>query len=133
MLRCTRPPEWWPVRDPTLAIGRMLTDHNARRFGPRRLVRVGTLLGAAALLGLVLMPSLPMAFVAIAVAGLGQAAIFPILFSTAGRLGGHAISGVASISATSGLIGPTLLGRIAAIGSPAAVFVGVAGALPFES
>ena len=117
----------------SMFVGRMLTDQNARRFGPRRLVRVGTLLAATALLGMVVLPSLPMAFFAIAVAGLGQAAIFPILFSAAGRLGGHAISGVASISATSGLIGPTLLGRIAAIGSPAAVFVGVAGALVLAS
>ena len=113
----------------SMFVGRMLTDHNAVRFGPRRLVRVGALLGAALLLLTVLWPSVPMAFVAIAVVGLGQAAIFPILFTTAGRLGGNAISGVASLSATGGLIGPVLLGRIATIGSPVAVFVGLAGAM----
>ena len=113
--------------------GRMLTDHNAQRFGPRRLVRVGTLLGAVLLLVTVLLPSVPLAFVAIAVVGLGQAAIFPILFSTAGRLGGNAISGVASMSATGGLIGPALLGRIAAIGSPMAVLVGLSAAMMLAS
>jgi predicted MFS family arabinose efflux permease len=110
-------------------VGRLLTDALAVRFGPRRLVRVGALAGAAMLLAVMLWPSVPLAFVALVVAGLGQAAVFPILYSAAGRLGGHTIAGMASVASIGGLLGPVLLGRIAALGSPAAVFVGLAAAM----
>jgi hypothetical protein len=81
------------------------------------------------LLAVMLWPSVPLAFVALVVAGLGQAAVFPILYSAAGRLGGHTIAGMASVASIGGLLGPVLLGRIAALGSPAAVFVGLAAAM----
>ena len=109
--------------------GRMLTDTNIERFGPRRLVRLGAVLSATSLLALLLMPSVPMALIALVLVGLGQAAVFPILFSAAGRLGGASISGVATLASTGALIGPALLGRIAALASTSAVFAGVAGAV----
>jgi predicted MFS family arabinose efflux permease len=113
----------------SMFIGRMLTDPLAYRFGPRRLVRIGALLGAVMLLAVSLRPSVPLAFVALALAGLGQAAVFPILYSAAGRLGGHTIAGMASVASMGGLLGPVLLGRIAALGSPASVYLGLAAAM----
>jgi predicted MFS family arabinose efflux permease len=110
-------------------VGRMLTDRLALRFGPRPLVRGGALLGAVMLLVLTLWPSVPLAFVALTLAGLGQAAVFPILYTAAGRLGSDTLAGMASISAAGGLVGPVLLGRIAVIGTPAAVYVGLAGVM----
>jgi predicted MFS family arabinose efflux permease len=113
----------------SMFVGRMLTDPLALRFGPRRLVSLGALSGAVMLLAVTLLPSVPLAFVALVVAGLGQAAVFPILYSAAGRLGGHTIAGMASVASIGGLLGPVLLGRIAALASPAAVFVGLAAAM----
>ena len=113
----------------SMFVGRMLTDPLAHRFGPRRLVRGGALLGAVMLVAVSSMPSVPLAFAALVIAGLGQAAVFPILYSAAGRLGGHTIAGMASIASAGGLIGPVLLGRIAALGSPAAVVLGLIGAM----
>jgi predicted MFS family arabinose efflux permease len=110
-------------------VGRMLTDRLALRFGPRPLVRHGALLGAAMLLMVTLWPSVPLTFVALTLAGLGQAAVFPILYTAAGRLGSDTLAGMASISAAGGLIGPVLLGRIAALGSPAAVYLGLASVM----
>ncbi len=109
--------------------GRLATDLNARLFGPRPLVRAGSLLGAAALTAAVLLPSQTTVLLALAIVGLGQAAIYPIVFSTAGRLGGDSISGVASLGSVGGLAGPALLGRVAAFGSLSAVFAAVAGTL----
>jgi MFS family permease len=113
----------------SMFVGRLLTDALALRFGPRRVVRLGALSGAVMLLAVTLLPSVPLAFVALVVAGLGPAAVFPILYSAAGRLGGHTIAGMASVASIGGLLGPVLLGRIAALGSPAAVFVGLAAVM----
>ena len=110
-------------------VGRMLTDANIDRFGPRRLVRMGALLSGVSLLALLLMPSVPMALLVLVLVGLGQAAVFPILFSAAGRLGGASISGVATLSSTGALLGPALLGRVAAVASTHAVFAGIAAAV----
>jgi MFS family permease len=113
----------------SMFVGRMLTDRLALRVGPRPLVRGGALLGAVMLLAVTLAPSVPLAFVALMLAGLGQAAVFPILYTAAGRLGSDTLAGMASISAAGGLIGPVLLGRIAALSSPVAVYVGLAGVM----
>lgn len=113
----------------SMFVGRMLTDRLALRFGPRTLVRGGALLGAVMLLAVTLMPSVPLAFVALMIAGLGQAAVFPILYTAAGRLGSDTLAGMASLSAAGGLIGPVLLGRIAAFSSPVAVYLGLASVM----
>ena len=113
----------------SMFVGRMLTDRLALSIGPRPLVRAGSLLGAVMLIAVTLMPSVPLAFAALVVAGLGQAAVFPILYTAAGRMGGDTLAGMASISAMGGLIGPMVLGRIAALGSPVAVYLGLAAAM----
>jgi MFS family permease len=109
--------------------GRLLTDSHADRWGALRLVRLGTLLAAIALGVAVISHSLLLMFLALVIVGLGQAAIFPLLFSTAGRLGGNAISGVASMGSGGGLVGPLLLGRVAAAASLPGVLLTVAGGL----
>ena len=113
----------------SMFVGRMLTDRLALSIGPRPLVRGGAVVGAVMLLAVTLVPSVPLAFVALVIAGLGQAAVFPILYTAAGRMGGDTIAGMASIAAAGGLVGPIVLGRIAALGSPVAVYVGLAAAM----
>jgi fucose permease len=112
-----------------MMIGRLLTDSHADRWGAQRLVQLGTLLAAVALTLAVISHSLLFMFLALVVVGLGQAAIFPLLFSTAGRLGGNAIPGVASMGSGGGLVGPLLLGRVAAAASLPGVLLAVAGGL----
>jgi|ERR1700674_1200817 fucose permease len=112
-----------------MMVGRFLTDSHADRWGAQRLVRSGTLVAAMALGLAVISHSLLLMFLALVVVGLGQAAIFPLVFSTAGRLGGNAISGVASMGSGGGLVGPLLLGRVAAAASLPGVLLAVAGGL----
>jgi fucose permease len=112
-----------------MMIGRFLTDSHADRWGALRLVRLGTFVAAIALGLAVISHSLLLMFFALVVVGLGQAAIFPLVFSTAGRLGGNAISGVASMGSGGGLVGPLLLGRVAAASSLPGVLLTVAGGL----
>jgi predicted MFS family arabinose efflux permease len=112
-----------------MMIGRFLTDSHADRWGALRLVRLGTFVAAMALGLAVISHSLLLMFFALVVVGLGQAAIFPLVFSTAGRLGGNAISGVASMGSGGGLVGPLLLGRVAAASSLPGVLLAVAGGL----
>jgi predicted MFS family arabinose efflux permease len=109
--------------------GRFLTDSHADRWGAPRVVRLGTCLAALSLGAAVVSQSLPLTFLALAITGLGQAATFPLLFSSAGRLGGNAIPGVASMGSGGSLIGPFLLGRVAASSSLPAVLLTVAGGL----
>ncbi len=112
-----------------MMVGRFLADGFAERFGPVRLVSTGATMAGLALALAVWANSLPMMLVALVITGLGQAATFPLAFSAAGRLGGDAIPGVASMGSGGSLIGPFLLGRVAATLSLPAVVLTVSGGL----
>ncbi|MEU3632792.1 MFS transporter [Streptomyces fradiae] len=100
----------------TMAVARLAGDRVVDRFGAVRTVRVG---GLAATAGGVLVVTAPHPAVAMAgfgLLGLGVAVVVPLAFAAAGRSGpnpSQAIAGVATITYTSGLIAPSLIGGLA--------------------
>jgi MFS family permease len=66
--------------------GRACADRLVHRIGPAGVIRVATLLTAAALAGLAAAPSWPYAVLAAAGTGLGVAALAPLCLAAAGRL-----------------------------------------------
>lgn len=100
----------------TMALARIVGDTVVNRFGAVRTVRAG---GVLAVLGglLVVVASHPaVAMGGFALMGLGIAVVVPLCFAAAGHSGpnpSQAIAGVATITYTSGLIAPSVLGGLA--------------------
>jgi MFS family permease len=100
----------------TMAAARIAGDAVVDRFGAVRTVRVS---GAIATLGgvLVVLAGHPLvAMVGFGLLGLGVAVVVPLAFAAAGRTGpnpSQAIAGVATVTYTSGLIAPSVIGGIA--------------------
>jgi fucose permease len=100
----------------TMAVARLVGDAVVDRFGAVRTVRWG---GALATLGgllIVVAPHPSVAMIGFGCIGLGIAVVVPLAFSAAGRSGpnpSQAIAGVATVTYTSGLIAPSLIGGIA--------------------
>lgn len=92
---------------------RLVGDKLKLRYGARRLVGGGALVGAAGLLFAVLAPSAYVALLGFAVAGLGLALVFPFVFSAAGAQGPMALAAVASMAYTGSLMGPPIIGVVA--------------------
>ncbi|NUQ97208.1 MAG: MFS transporter [Streptomyces sp.] len=110
----------------TMAVARLVGDVVVDRFGAVRTVRVG---GALAVLGglLIVVAGHPaVAMGGFALLGLGIAVVVPLCFAAAGRSGpnpSQAIAGVATITYTSGLIAPGLIGGVAQATSLVVSFV----------
>ncbi|MGI5453099.1 MFS transporter [Streptomyces sp. CA-249302] len=110
----------------TMAVARLVGDAVVNRFGAVRTVRIG---GGFAVLGGVLIvlaghPAVAMA--GFALLGLGIAVVVPLCFAAAGHSGpnpSQAIAGVATITYTSGLIAPSLIGGVAQATSLVVSFV----------
>ncbi|MGW2487422.1 MFS transporter [Streptomyces sp. NPDC001606] len=100
----------------TMAVARLAGDAVVNRFGAVRTVRAG---GALAGLGgaLVVLGGRPAwAMAGFALMGLGIAVVVPLCFAAAGHAGpnpSQAIAGVATITYTSGLVAPSLIGGVA--------------------
>ncbi|MGW2522876.1 MFS transporter [Streptomyces sp. NPDC001617] len=100
----------------TMAVARLVGDAVVNRFGAVRTVRAG---GAFAVLGglLIVVAGVPaVAMTGFALLGLGIAVVVPLCFAAAGHSGpnpSQAIAGVATITYTSGLIAPSLIGGVA--------------------
>lgn len=100
----------------TMAIARLSGDALVRRFGAVRTVRTG---GGLATLGglLVVLATHPvMALAGFGLIGLGVSVVVPLAFAAAGRSGptpSQSIAGVATITYSSGLVAPSLIGGIA--------------------
>ncbi|WP_433006613.1 MFS transporter [Kribbella sp. CA-294648] len=100
----------------TMAVARIAGDKVVDRWGAVRTVRVS---GAVATLGgvLVVLANHPvMAMAGFGLLGLGIAVVVPLAFAAAGRTGpnpSQAIAGVATVTYTSGLIAPSIIGGIA--------------------
>ncbi|MFN3986747.1 MAG: MFS transporter [Rhodocyclaceae bacterium] len=109
-----------------MALGRFATDALVSWLGPARVVVSGALACALALLGAAAIGSLAVALGALIVSGLGLAAIAPVLFSAAGRIGGEALARVFALGAVGGLFGPLLLAQVATRLSLAAVIAALA-------
>jgi MFS family permease len=126
----------------TMAAARLAGDPVVRRLGPVRTVRLS---GAVALAGAVLVvtATAPAAGIAgFALLGVGIAVVVPLTFAAAGSGGedaGRAIAGVATVTYTTGLVAPTLIGGVGelaslrvsfgVVGAALAVMVLIAGAL----
>ncbi|WP_338320643.1 MFS transporter [Streptomyces lonarensis] len=113
----------------TMAAARLCGDAVVRRIGAVRAVRAS---GALATLGaatVALAPGPVLGITGFALVGVGIAVVVPLAFAAAGRSGprpGQAIAGVATITYTTGLVAPTLIGMIGQVGSLRLSFVFVA-------
>ncbi|NUU20804.1 MAG: MFS transporter [Streptomycetaceae bacterium] len=117
----------------TMAVARLLGDAVVDRFGAVRSVRWGGVLATLGGLLIVVAPHPSVAMVGFGCIGLGIAVVVPLAFSAAGRSGpnpSQAIAGVATVTYTSGLIAPSLIGGIADASSLVVSF-GVVTALAF--
>ncbi|GAA1158157.1 MFS transporter [Kitasatospora gansuensis] len=100
----------------TMTAARLAGDLAVRRLGPVRAVRVS---GCVATLGGLLLIGSDSPYLAIpgfALIGIGIAVVVPLAFAAAGRTGGNpsrAIAGVATVTYTSGLVAPAVIGLIA--------------------
>ncbi|MEU9383718.1 MFS transporter [Streptomyces sp. NPDC048279] len=100
----------------TMAIARISGDAVVNRFGTVRTVRAGGVLAALGGLLIVLAGHPAVAMTGFALMGLGIAVVVPLCFAAAGHAGpnpSQAIAGVATITYTSGLVAPSLIGGVA--------------------
>ncbi|GAA4948825.1 MFS transporter [Yinghuangia aomiensis] len=115
----------------TMAVARLVGDRVVDRFGAVRTVRASGFLAAVGGLLVVAAPHPAVAMTGFAFLGLGVAVVVPLAFAAAGRRGpntSQAIAGVATVTYTSGLVAPSLIGGIAHATSLAVSF-GVVTAL----
>lgn len=96
-----------------MLVARLLADRLKDRHGARAVVVYGSLLAMGGLLVAVLSPWLVLTLTGFALAGAGVAAVFPFVFSAAGRHGPLALAGVATMSYSGGLLGPPWIGFLA--------------------
>jgi MFS family permease len=100
----------------TMAVARIVGDAVVNRFGAVRTVRTGGVLAALGGLLIVVAGHPAVAMAGFGLMGLGIAVVVPLCFAAAGRSGpnpSQAIAGVATITYTSGLIAPSLIGGVA--------------------
>jgi predicted MFS family arabinose efflux permease len=97
-----------------MTVGRFGGDGLIDRWGAMALVRAGSLLAGSALALALWTRNESVTFAALALAGLGMATVFPIVFSVAGSLHGadepHAIAAVATLGYGAGLVSPPAIG-----------------------
>ncbi len=91
---------------------RLVGDRLKERFGARKLVAVSSALSACGVLVAVLAPNVPVAILGFALAGLGVAAVFPCIFSAAGRDGAASLAAVATLGYSGSLMGPPIMGYV---------------------
>ncbi|MFJ9865118.1 MFS transporter [Streptomyces sp. NPDC101165] len=100
----------------TMAVARIAGDAVVNRFGAVRTVRAGGVLAGLGGLLVVVAGHPAVAMAGFALMGLGIAVVVPLCFAAAGHAGpnpSQAIAGVATITYTSGLIAPSLIGGVA--------------------
>ena len=104
----------------TMAIARLSGDAAVRRFGPVRTVRMSGVIAALGGTAVVAAPGPALGVVGFALLGVGIAVVVPLAFAAAGRSGpapGQAIAGVATVTYTTSLVAPTLMGLIGEVSS----------------
>jgi MFS family permease len=109
----------------TMAVTRLAGDRLVDRFGAVRTVRAGGVFATAGGVLVVLARQPVVALAGFALLGIGVAVVVPLAFAAAGRSGPHpnqAIAGVATITYTSGLVAPSVIGGIAQASSLKASF-----------
>ncbi|AUY53176.1 MFS transporter [Streptomyces sp. CB01881] len=117
----------------TMAVSRLVGDAVIRRLGAVRATRLGGAVATAGGLLVVGADSPGLAIPGFALIGIGIAVIVPLAFAAAGRIGtnpSQAIAGVATVTYTSGLVAPAIVGGLAQATSLTVSF-GVVTALAF--
>jgi len=113
----------------TMTIARLISGPVVDRFGVVRAVRGGAVLATAGAL-LVATAHTPVpAVIGFALLGIGVAAVLPLTFTAAGRTGddpSRSIAGVATVTYTSGLLAPAIVGGVADASSLGMAFLLVA-------
>jgi fucose permease len=100
----------------TMAAARLAGDLVVRRLGPVRTVRAGGMLATAGGVLVVTAAAQGAAIAGFALIGVGIAVVVPLCFAAAGHSGpvpSQAIAGVATVTYTSGLVAPAVIGSIA--------------------
>ncbi|EME56645.1 MFS transporter [Amycolatopsis decaplanina] len=100
----------------TMAVARLSGDALVRRFGSVKTVRAGGAFATAGGLLVVFAVHPVMAMAGFGLIGLGVSVVVPLAFAAAGRSGptpSQSIAGVATITYSSGLVAPSLIGGIA--------------------
>ncbi|MEV0534495.1 MFS transporter [Kitasatospora sp. NPDC050463] len=117
----------------TMAVSRLAGDAAIRRLGAVRATRISGAIATAGGLLVVLADHPAMAVAGFALIGIGIAVVVPLAFAAAGRIGtnpSQAIAGVATVTYTSGLVAPAVIGALAQATSLTVSF-GVVAALTF--
>ncbi len=96
-----------------MLLARLVCDRLKDRFGARRIVACGAVFAAGGIFIAIAAFSIPLTIIGFALAGAGFAAVFPFVFSAAGRHGSTALAAVATFSYSGGLIGPPIIGFLA--------------------
>ncbi|MQS10970.1 MFS transporter [Streptomyces kaniharaensis] len=100
----------------TMAVSRLAGDAAIRRLGAVRATRLGGAVATTGGLLVVAADGPALAIPGFALIGVGIAVIVPLAFAAAGRIGtnpSQAIAGVATVTYTSGLIAPAVIGALA--------------------
>ncbi|MEU5382554.1 MFS transporter [Kitasatospora cineracea] len=112
----------------TMAAARLAGDAVVRRLGPVRAVRLSGMIATVGGLLVVFADSPYVAIPGFALIGIGIAVVVPLAFAAAGRAGtnpSQSIAGVATITYTSGLVAPAVVGGIAQASSLTVSFIAV--------
>lgn len=100
----------------SMVIGRLSGDWFTARLGPVRLARVSGILAILGLATIILAPNIAVALLGFLLVGFGFCALFPLVFSAAGRAKGFhpgvALASVATLGYMGFLTGPALVGLI---------------------
>ncbi|SET48993.1 MFS transporter [Hymenobacter actinosclerus] len=104
-----------------MATGRFVADWFTDRYGRRRTLVLSGLLEAGGLLLAVAFPTLWAATLGFMLVGLGTAAVVPLVYGAAGRSttmpAGMALAAVTTVGFVGFLLGPPLIGFVAAVSS----------------
>jgi MFS family permease len=104
----------------TMACTRVAGDRLVDRFGAVLVVRAGGVCAAAGGALVVVSPAPAVAIAGFALLGVGVAVVVPLAFAAAGHSGPHpsqAIAGVATVTYSSTLVAPSVIGGIAGLSS----------------
>ena len=102
-----------------MATGRFAGDKLAEKFSRKKMVQISGVLIFCGMMIAVLLPQLITATIGFLLVGFGVSSIVPLLYSTAGKAtnvpSGIAIATVSSVGFLGFLVGPPLIGYIAAL------------------
>lgn len=105
----------------TMALGRFVADYFTSKYGLNKILKFSGLLTACGLLIAVVFPNLPTAILGFLLVGFGVSSVVPLVYGAAGRSKtlspGIALAAVSTIGFLGFLIGPPLIGLVAAASS----------------